>query len=291
MHKKEIVSIASLYATSPVHAGSGMSTGAVDLPIQRERHTNWPHVQASAVKGAMRAHFRNYAEEDKKSINQIFGSDKQDNDYPGFDQDIPGSISVSDAKLLAFPVRSNIAPFITVTCPAVLKRLHNDLLMGGFSEKINSPVIENNNDAILLNWQTEEKKIIMEDAVVQVVEEKVQISFLAEKFKDIERLVLISDKLFDHIVSTCTEIQTQIKIDHKTGTAQPGALRYEELLPSDTLLYVVVHYSRHNNEIQASMIKSFIETNIRDFMQIGGDETLGRGVCKLSWLAGKEGES
>ncbi|MDA3915708.1 MAG: type III-B CRISPR module RAMP protein Cmr4 [Deltaproteobacteria bacterium] len=291
MHKKEIVSIASLYAISPVHAGSGMSTGAVDLPIQRERHTNWPHVQASAVKGAMRAHFRNYAQKDIESINQIFGSDKQDKDYPGFDQDIPGSISVSDAKLLVFPVRSNIAPFITVTCPAVLKRLQNDLLMAGFSEEINHPVIKNNDDAILLNWQCKEKKIIMEDAVVQVAEETVQVPFLADNFKDIERLVLVSDKLFGHIVSTCTEIQTQIKIDHEKGTAQPGALRYEELLPSDTLLYIVVHHSRHNNKIQASMIKNFIETNIRDFMQIGGDETLGRGVCKLRWLIGKEGGS
>ena len=291
MHKKEIVSIASLYATSPIHAGSGMSTGAVDLPIQRERHTNWPHIQASAVKGAMRAHFRNHAKEDINSINQIFGTDKQDKEYQeDNNQDFPGAISVSDAKLLAFPVRSNIAPFINVTCPAVLKRFHNDLLMAGFTDEISYPSLENDNNATLLNWEAKEEKIILEDVVVKVAKNSVQTPFLAEKFKDIERLVLISDTLFDHIVSTCTEIQTQIKIDHETGTAQPGALRYEELLPSDTTLYIIVHYSRHSNEIQAAMIKDFIQTNIKDFMQIGGDETLGKGICKLSWLKGKEGE-
>jgi len=288
MHKKEIISMASLYAISPIHAGSGISTGAVDLPIQRERHTNWPHIQASAVKGAMRAHFRNYAKE-KDSINKIFGSDKQDDAYPGHNDDIPGSISVSDAKLLAFPVRSNIAPFVMVTSPAVLKRFQNDLLMAGFSGKISLPVLENENHAVTLNWQPKREKILLEDAVAQLVGTE-EILFLAQHFKNIERLLLVSDTLFDHIVTNCTQIQTQIKIDHEKGTAQAGALRYEELLPSDTALYLVMHYSRHNNDIQASMIRDFIETNIRDFIQIGGDETLGRGICKLSWIAGKEGD-
>ena len=289
MHKKEITSMASLYAISPVHAGSGMSTGAVDLPIQRERHTNWPHIQASAVKGAMRAHFRNYARE-KDSINKIFGSDNQDRGYEGHDGEIPGSISVSDAKLLAFPVRSNIAPFVMVTSPAVLKRFQNDLLMAGFSDEITLPILENENDAVMLNWQKTHGKILLEDAVVVDVTVTVDIPFLTQHFKDIEHLLLVSDTLFDHIVTNCTQIQTQIKIDHETGTAQAGALRYEEMLPSDTALYVVMHYSRHSNDIQASMIREFIEPNIKDFMQVGGDETLGRGICKLDWIPGKDGD-
>ncbi len=57
MYRQENSTIMSLYAVSPVHAGSGSSMGVVDLPIQRERHTNWPHIQASGVKGAMRHHF------------------------------------------------------------------------------------------------------------------------------------------------------------------------------------------------------------------------------------------
>jgi len=43
-----------LYALTPIHAGSGQALKAVDLPIQRERHTAWPMVQASGVKGALR---------------------------------------------------------------------------------------------------------------------------------------------------------------------------------------------------------------------------------------------
>jgi len=43
-----------LYAETPLHAGSGASLGAVDLPLQREKHTLYPLVQASGIKGAMR---------------------------------------------------------------------------------------------------------------------------------------------------------------------------------------------------------------------------------------------
>ena len=63
MLTKELFSICTFYAVSPIHAGSGASTAAVDLPIQRERHTNWPHIQASGVKGAMRDHYRKFAGE------------------------------------------------------------------------------------------------------------------------------------------------------------------------------------------------------------------------------------
>lgn len=294
MYKKELVSMCSLYAVSPMHAGSGSATGAVDLPIQRERHTNWPHVQASAVKGAMRAHFRNYAS-DKTSINQIFGSDTQDKNYPGAGDGMPGAVSVSDAKLLAFPVRSNIAPFVSVTSPGVLKRLGNDLKMTGIFKNFSLPEFPEKDEAVPINFSPEHDKIVLEDVLVTTTS-RVDIPFLKEKFGDIERLLLISDAMFDHVVTTCTEVQTQIKINHEKGTAQDGALRYEELLPCDTALYTIVHYSSQNNcvqdgdiqdelkKLQARMIQSFIQENITDFIQIGGDESLGRGICRISWV-------
>jgi CRISPR-associated protein Cmr4 len=40
-----------LYCETPVHAGTGTSLSIVDLPIQRERITGLPIVQASSLKG------------------------------------------------------------------------------------------------------------------------------------------------------------------------------------------------------------------------------------------------
>ena len=39
---------------TPLHAGSGSDLGIVDLPIQREKHTGFPKVESSSLKGAIR---------------------------------------------------------------------------------------------------------------------------------------------------------------------------------------------------------------------------------------------
>ena len=304
MLKKELCSICKFYAVSPIHAGSGVSTSAVDLPIQRERHTNWPHIQASGVKGAFRAHFRDFADRkngDEQLINLIFGSDEQD----GWDKKIdnlPGAMSVSDARLLAFPMRSNIAPFVWVTCPSVLKRLETDLeyISLGGKMTIHEQDIQKDT-AVNIGSDNISGQVILEDAVVNVSSKK-EDTFLIEKFSEIKKLILISDDMFEYAISYCTEIQTNIKIDSKTGTAEDGALRYQEFLPADSVLYAIAHYSgRYVSEIkddkqtelkklvedmQAKEIKTFVEKTVKDFVQIGGDETLGKGICKLEWISG-----
>ncbi|MDY6822369.1 MAG: type III-B CRISPR module RAMP protein Cmr4 [Thermodesulfobacteriota bacterium] len=286
MLTKECFSICTFYAVSPVHAGSGASTSAVDLPIQRERHTNWPHIQASGVKGAMRDHYRKFAgEKQNQTINFIFGSDKEnDAGQKGHDGDHPGAISVSDAKLLAFPMRSNVAPFVWVTCPSILIRLQNDLAFARFEGIDDPPAIENE-QAIAITGQYDQQNIVLEDAVVNIASAENKVA-LPSGFPSLDRLLLISDQMFDYCVSSCTEIQTQIKIDSKTGTAKDTALRYQELLPADSLMYSLVYYSQTNglNDLQAETIQAHIEEVIKDFIQVGGDETLGRGICKINWL-------
>ncbi|OPX37914.1 MAG: type III-B CRISPR module RAMP protein Cmr4 [Desulfobacteraceae bacterium 4484_190.1] len=290
MLTKELFSICTFYAISPVHAGSGAATSAVDLPIQRERHTNWPHIQASGVKGAMRDHYRRFAEGEKsEAINFIFGSDKEnDKDRKGFDEDLPGAVSISDAKLLAFPMRSNIAPFVWVTCPSVLNRLRNDLAFAklGTIKDLSSV---NKEEAVVLKG-TFSDRIILEDAVVKISGTEEGFAF-PEGTPEMERLLLVSDGLFDYCVSSCTEVQTQIKIDSEKGTAADGALRYQEFLPADSVLYSIIYYSRAAglNELQAETIQAHIEDVIKDFIQIGGDETLGKGIFRISWLKSKNG--
>ena len=47
-----------IYVETPLHAGTGRGLGAVDQPIQRERTTGYPIVQASSIKGRLRAEAR-----------------------------------------------------------------------------------------------------------------------------------------------------------------------------------------------------------------------------------------
>lgn len=299
MLKRDLLSICTFYAVSPIHAGSGASFAAVDLPIQRERHTNWPHVQASGVKGAMRAHYRDFTK-DKTLINLLFGYDKADKDFhteyfkddekkQKVDDNFPGAVSFSDAKLLAFPIRSNVAPFVWVTCPAVLTRLNRDLSFAGLSEMGNPPPIIGENALCLSGGIS--GNVILEAVVVNVQVEEIH-NPIPQDFPALNKLLLVSDEVFKYAVESCTEIQTQIKIDSETGTATgtaaSGALRYQELLPADSVLYSVVYYSRavFDNSLQSETIRGHVEEVITNFIQIGGDETLGRGICKIDWIDG-----
>lgn len=288
---KTMAEICSFYGVSPIHAGSGASTAAVDLPIQRERHTNWPHIQASSVKGAMRAHYRMVKGTDDDMINIIFGSDEQDN-WDRKKDALKGAVSVSDAKLLAFPMRSNLAPFVWITSPEVVKRFFTDLAYtsianDGFETKLLDGIKEE--EGISINADLRNKEIILEDAQVKI-KDSMEIDVVKNYFPFLNRLLCVSEEMFSYCVDHSTEVQTHIKIDVEKGTAAKGALRYEELLPADSLLYSVVLFGPSTYEIEekAKMetIKNELKSKVKDFIQIGGDETLGKGICKVQWIGG-----
>lgn len=108
----ENTSIAIMYAVSPCHAGSGSSLGVVDLPIQRERHTNWPMIQSSGVKGAFRANF-DYFKNKITQKEQIKDFDNLTDSIFGTDKDggFASSLSVSDAKNFSISNEVKYCPF------------------------------------------------------------------------------------------------------------------------------------------------------------------------------------
>lgn len=282
-------SIAIMYAVTPCHAGSGSALGVVDLPIQRERHTNWPMIQASGVKGAFRANFDRYknnlSDEEKakvKEINKLADSIFGTSEGTGY----AGSSSFSDAKILAYPMRSNVSPFVWITCPAVLKRLQKDLAFTGEDiAKCKIPEVKEN-EAVLIKGSISDD-VLLEDYEVKVSNDKKVEGFDAW-FAGTDRLILVSDEAFNYGVSNCTQIMAQIKIDSKTGTTAEGSLRYQEELPSDTLMYTVIHWGDSKNtaedKLKADTIKRFItEEVIKNHIQIAGDETCGRGIFELTW--------
>ncbi|MDQ2805474.1 MAG: type III-B CRISPR module RAMP protein Cmr4 [Chloroflexota bacterium] len=111
-----------IYVETPLHAGSGRGIGGIDLPIQRERITDYPMVQASSLKGRLRAEAE--AKLDHATFLSIFG---QAEDTGAFG----GAISPGDARLLLFPVRSLAGVFAWATSPLILRRFVRDATMVG----------------------------------------------------------------------------------------------------------------------------------------------------------------
>ena len=286
---KQNASILSLYAISPCHVGSGSSVGVVDLPIQRERHTNWPVIQASGVKGALRAHFERFKgcikepPQAEHLTELIFGADSQKGD-------VAGSLSVGDVKILAFPMRSNIAPFVWITCPEVLKRLQRDLELTG-RETMDLTGLDGltPEKALWIKGDAKERRVLLEDMEVSVDDASFPLSGDAvQLFDKAERLLIVHDEVFGYGVSDCTSIMAQIKIDQKTGTTQDGSLRYQEELPADTLMYAVIFWGNSRDEketVKLEAIRTWMEKEVvASHLQIGGDETLGRGIFAVKWF-------
>lgn len=288
---KTIASIMTMYAVTPCHAGSGSSTGVVDLPIQRERHTNWPMIQASGIKGAMRAHFDRFKEAIREKPEQeqfdkltatIFGTSETG------DSGHAGALSVGDARILAYPMRSNVAPFVWITCPAVLKRVNRDLSMAE-KELLDLSCLDgvSQEKALWCSGEFKEgERILLEDMEVTAT---APADLNAPLLKDAERLMIVDDQVFDYGVSHCTQIMAQITINQKTGTTQDGSLRYQEELPSDTLMYSVIFWGDSRDAAQTvkqETISRYITQEVMpDHLQVGGDETLGRGIFSLNWIA------
>jgi CRISPR-associated protein Cmr4 len=160
-----------LLCETALHAGSGDDVGIVDLPIQREKHTQFPKIESSSLKGALREAFENvalkpYKESNNKQqakvnlkeLNSIFGYDgaalkgfSKDEMETLFDSkngegevvkgntEFAGSIAFTDARLLLFPVKSMKGVFVWVTCPQVLNKFAADLAINGVTlETLNS---------------------------------------------------------------------------------------------------------------------------------------------------------
>ena len=298
-----------IYAETPIHPGSGIALGIVDLPIQRERHTEFPMIQGSSIKGVLRNFFVDLKVEEKVKINGknlvdiIFGEENS-----------IGGISVTDAKILAFPVRTLKGVFGWITCPLVLDRYKRDLNLAGKECKWEIPKLDGNNKAIVCDSNASKKYVYIEDLQLECTYNK-NIKDIAETisnalpdddvYKEIKKklkkdLIIVSDEIFRDLVTLTTEVVTRIKIDPENGTVQKGALWTEEYLPTDTIMYsLILIPSRLSNlkiEIQDEELKRIIESKeetsdkiveiLKNFLnkqvlQIGGDETIGKGFVRI----------
>jgi CRISPR-associated protein Cmr4 len=309
------------YTITPLHPGSGASIAEVDLPIQRERHTNFPIIQASGVKGALRDLAKDLSGiTDKVEI--VFGPETDRASEHG------GALALTDARILLFPVRSVRGVFTWITCPSVIARLCRDLKLlkinggqqldiqplqevAGWRLPLRQAVVPKGSSVELQVAQR--KQIVLEDFCFDIDEGKQiqaqqlaewlatnalpdELDYWIEKLK--KDLVVLSDEDFQTFVEMSTEIITRIKLGEK-GTVETGPWD-EEHLPSETLLYslaLATDPKLSKEEIQNASIKTAAE--VLDFVrkdlleqaktiQFGGDETVGKGLVWVRFFDGKK---
>jgi len=279
MYKEK--SIVSFKIITPLHAGVGSGLGVIDLPIQREKHTNFPKIEASTLKGCFRNSFENKAnsDEDKKKIHLAFGCDECDLKIKEF----AGALGFSDARILLFPIKSVKGIFAYVTCPYIINRFNSEISKKVLSE-VNELIISKNSLLDLKNGD-----ILLEEYAFNVTKSD-KVKKLADEISKIvniknleQRLVVLPDDEFTEFVSHSTEVITRNKINNETGTvdSKSGGLFTEEYLPAETVLYSLIFFGNSIEKFKDITPREWFIKNRADVLQVGGNSTLGKGIVEV----------
>lgn len=291
------------FAETPLHPGTGQSTGVVDLPVQRETPTGFPVLPATSLKGSLRAEARRrWQDADGVGhLNALFGPDVGNAALHA------GALRFTDARLLAFPVRSVRHVFLWVTCPLVLSRLRRDLSLAGFRD--DGLAAESPAEAQLVTADSDlGERIALEDmafdirrdsewaAVARKISELLPATDAHRAYREKMacHLCLLHDDDFAYLATHATEITARIQLNPDTKTTgEGGNLWYEETIPGDTLFYSLVAAEPprvdHEEMRSAVDVANRFRTLLADeplYLQIGGNETVGQGWCAVRVVRG-----
>jgi len=230
-------------AIDPIHVGTGGARlGRVDLSIVRDPVTRVPKIPGSSLAGVCRA----YAAMDQGKYPGCAGQGQPDKagkgghcgraDCPictvfGFARGTGGGFAglaaFGDAHVLLFPVATREGP-VWVTCPDALRRVGREIKgelgdavyqqQGGGKKPLN------------LGWLLLERKSALPDGNAWPTLNKNIPDYI------IQKVVIVSDKLFSHIANSNLEVRTSVSINPETGAAEEGALFSYEALPRATVL-------------------------------------------------------
>lgn len=314
-----------IYTETPLHAGTGRGLGAIDLPIQRERITSYPIIQAGSLKGRLRAEGRARLLENE--FVTIFG--------PKTDRasDHAGSLSPGDARLLLLPVRSLAGVFAWITSRQVLQRLLRDLAIakaqnpayGVAYEELhsaletlkNQPPEPQSDEAerwALVGSQPQviaEGNVVLEefafvpksnDGIGQAVD-RIGKWLANNALPDApeyaywkgalpRHLVILPEDDFRDFCLFGVEVATRVALDPDTKTVKEGPWN-EEMLPAETLLYAPLPATPARMKDAPDSLKEAgqILAKMRQLnltrTVLGGDETVGRGIVYLRFWDGQ----
>lgn len=283
--------VVGLVAQTSIHAGSGDSDGAVDLPIQREAHNSFPVIYGSSVKGALRAAAATRLGNEKRLIT-LFGPSHLGAGATA-DSIHAGALLISDARLLWLPVRSLTTHTRYLTCPAILRRLVRDLARGGAAKAVPDVTALTTKLAggKALVADSGSKRLYLEEYCFDVVQDVVvarlaefMASFapanMAEEVKAL--ITVVSDDDFSHLARAAVPVQPHIAINSASKTVVPGALWYEESLPPETAMYLVIGATRARDggdEGAGHLLADYWQNSFAQspFVQVGANETTGMG--------------
>jgi len=279
-----------LHALAPLHAGTGQAVDVIDLPIARLRATGMPFVPGSSIKGVL----REACEAPSKEV--VFGPET-----PRASEHA-GALVVSDARLLALPVRSFRGTFAWVTSPLVLGLARRDL-----EELPDLPPIPTVGEpatraalvaagSINTHEHGGQRKLYLEDldlpAKVDAADghaskwAELLAPLVAGDMPELflQRLAVVDDETMTFLWESATQVDVRVRIG-ESRTVETGALWSEESLPPETLLVGTLAATRGFKDGTQMSATEVLDVALPDqgtrTLQFGGKATVGRGRCRM----------
>ena len=294
--------ILTIFTRTPLHIGCGSSVGAVDQPVVRERHTSYPVIPGSSIKGVLADLWMEEGKDVRKNVKagkngeeveyirikegdayKLFGNNESGENAEARS----GKLLIGEGKILAFPVRSAGGGYAWMTCPLVLKRFKLDAREDfEIPEKVSDSEVVLTSKSVLLVGESDEvvfesfpfsKKGDCEaDSVALKLADYVAPGMIFAEV--INRLAIVSDTVFAYFVTNMCEIANHNRIDDCTGVVATGALFSQENVPSETLFYSPLMADKEYLKIVDDKLGS---KDVGWQLQIGADATTGLGQCTV----------
>jgi CRISPR-associated protein Cmr4 len=223
----------------------------VDNTIVKEVATGQPKIPGSSLAGVARAYTamktgkyprcagrggergRDHCRDKECQVCVTYGFSSERESFQGLAQ-------FSDARVLFFPV-SSIAGPLWITSPAALEDA--GMLRTGDAQGWNERLDRDSKHTALVLGSVKANPVNLGWICLEPyagTETRPEVKAPAQLKLMLDRLVMISEKLFGVIAEDQLEVRTSVSISPVTGAAESGALFTSEAIPRATVLYFQV---------------------------------------------------
>jgi len=271
----------------PVHIGAGgYRLGRVDNTIVRDPATDLPKIPGTSIAGIVREFYILYlmeqddqckreSDDNKKRIcaenkaKTIFG-----------DESRKGTLRFYDGEIIFFPV-SSIQGTVWITTKELLEYWFGELNDEN-GRKIILPQTIDEDKVYALKDINSQRPLNLGWILVESANNGRELSLPKEINNYLKRIVIVSERLFSHIVSDNLEVRTSVRIDPETGTAKEGALFTYEAIPRGTIIgfEVGLDKSRNNSISSKNKVIESVSSYFK-LLGIGGMGTRGFGRLEI----------